>query len=245
VKTTIKYFLQRILGFRNYLYFFSLFIIWKLKWDKNEKDFLHFLKLLPPKGAVLDIGANIGVMSYYLAKNRPERQVLAFEPIPYNSDNLVKIKRKFALNNITLFTCALGDTDGTVAMVLPVENSVRFHGLAHVQHETISEKNHGEIFHCPVHRLDSIDELNKPNIEIVGIKIDVENFEYFALKGGSALIKKHKPIIYSELWDNENRIKTINLLTQLGYTIQVIENNELTIWQPEKHATQNFFFIPK
>jgi FkbM family methyltransferase len=221
-----------------------LFIIWKLKWDKNEKDFLHFMQLLPAEGTVLDIGANIGVMSYYLTKNYPKRQVFAFEPIPYNYDNLSKIKRKFALSNLTLYACALGDTDGTVDMVLPVENSVRFHGLAHVQHETITEKNQGEVFQCPVRQLDSIDELNKSDILITGIKIDVENFEYFALKGGTAFLKKHKPIIYSELWDNENRKKTMNLLTQLGYSIQVIENNELISWQAEKHTTQNFFFIP-
>ncbi len=243
MKTAIKYILQQLLGFRNYLYFFSLFIILKLKWDKNEKDFLHFLQLLPEEGTVLDIGANIGVMSYYLAKNHPDRQVIAFEPIPYNYENLLKIRKRFSLNNISLLAFALGDSNGTVDMVLPVENSVRFHGLAHVHHESIKELNNGEIFQCQAHKLDSIEELTKPDIKITGIKIDVENFEYYALKGGTTLLKKHKPIIYSELWDNENRKKTMELLTQIGYSIQVIENNSLVLWQASKHTTQNFFFI--
>ena len=214
-----------------------------MKWDKNEKDFLHFLELLPAEGTVLDIGANIGVMSYYLAKNYSNRQVVAFEPIPYNYENLLKIKQRFDLSNLITYNCAMGDTDGTVDMVLPVEKSVRFHGLAHVQHETIPDKNNGEVFQCHLRQLDSIDELNNTGIKITGIKIDIENFEYFALKGGTSILKKHKHIIYSELWDNKNRKDTMELLTQLGYSVQVLENNKLVSWQSNKHTTQNFFFI--
>lgn len=243
LKTAIKYILQRLLGFRNYLYIFSLFIIWKLKWDKNEKDFFHFLDFLPEAGIVLDIGANIGVMSYYLARNHPERKVVAFEPIPYNYENLLRIKQRFNLKNLVTYSWALGDENGTTDMILPIEKSVRFHGLAHVQHKSIDKLNKGEIFPCPIHKLDSVDELNDPGAQITGIKIDVENFEYYVLKGGTELLKKHKPIIYSELWDNENRKNTIELLTQLGYSVKVVERNELVSWDPGKHATQNFFFI--
>lgn len=244
MKTFVKHILQRLLGFRNYLYLFSIYVIWKLKWDRSEKDFIQFLRLLPAEGTVLDIGANIGVMSYYLAKNYRDRKVFAFEPIPYNYENLLKIKRRFGLDNLFTYNCALGDKNGMIDMILPVEKSVRFHGLAHVVHESITDKNNGEIFTCTVQQLDSIEELIKPGVNITGIKIDVENFEYFVLKGGTELLKKHKPIIYSELWENENRTKTMKLLTQLGYSIQVIQKNELVLWQPEKYDTQNFFFMP-
>jgi FkbM family methyltransferase len=243
VKTFFKYILQRTLGLKNYLYLFSLFIIKKLPWDKHEKDFLFFLNMLPEEGVVLDIGANLGVMSYYLAKNHPERQVLAFEPIPYNFRNLTRIVRKFKLSNIQLFQLALGDKNGTVEMVLPVEHSVRFHGLAHVKHETIREKNEGEVFECPVKRLDDvIAGSGSKNLRIAGIKIDVENFEYYVLKGAENLLKQHKPLIYCELWDNENRRKTMEFLKSLGYKAQVLENKKLTDYLPESHATQNFFF---
>ncbi len=125
------------------------------------------------------------------------------------------------------------------------EKSVRFHELAHEHHESSEELNKGKIFHCQAHKLNSIEELTKHDIKITGIKIDVENFEYFVLKGGSELLKKHKPVIYSELWDNENRKNTIKLLTQLGYSAQVLENKSLVPWQPNKHTTQNFFFTHK
>jgi len=200
--------------------------------------------MLPDTGTALDIGANLGVMSYYLANNYPNREVFAFEPIPYNFRNLEKIARKFALHNLRAYKLALGNKNGTLEMVLPIEHSVRFHGLAHVKHDTIEEKNDGEVFQCPVIRLDDFfSDLGLEELDITGIKIDVENFEYFVLKGAENLLKKYKPIIYCELWDNENRKMTMEFLTRLGYKVQILENKELIEYNPEKHSTQNFFFV--
>jgi FkbM family methyltransferase len=243
LKTLIKLFLQKILGFSNYLFLFSLVIIKKLRWDRNEKDFLHFLSLLPADGVVLDIGANIGVMSYYLAKATKQRIVHAFEPIPYNFKNLERIKRKYKLDNLSLHLLALGDEDGSIEMVLPMQNSVRFHGLAHVKSESSAVQNEDEIFNCPILRLDNFKPLKEGSGRITGIKMDVENYEYLVLKGATELLKKHKPVIYCELWDNENRVQSMKLLNDLGYRTQVLEKDNLVDFIPEKHTTQNFFFI--
>jgi FkbM family methyltransferase len=243
LKTYIKSILQRTLGFSNYLYLFSIFIIKKLRWDRNEKDFLHFLKLLPEEGTVLDIGANIGVMSYYLAKRSKRRTVLAFEPIPYNFRNLERIRSRYRLDNLSLFQLALGDQDGTIEMVLPEQKSVRFHGLAHVK--TALDSDPGEIFQCRILRLDDFESLKGNEVQIKGIKMDVENFEYYVLKGATHLLKKHKPLIYCELWDNENRKLSMELLKGLGYAVRVLENKQLTEYIPGMHSTQNFFFIPE
>jgi FkbM family methyltransferase len=244
LKTAIKYILQTILGFNTYLYLFSIFIIKKLRWDKNEKDFLHFLRLLPEDGIVLDIGANIGVMSYHLAKKNKLRKVYAFEPIPYNYQNIERIKKHFRLDNIEIVKLALGDQNGVIDMVLPVQHSVRFHGLAHVIGGSDKTGTEGEIFTCPVSRLDDFEPLAAINSRITGIKIDVENFEYFVLKGAAGLLKKHKPLIYCELWDNENRKQSMEFLRSLGYSAQILEREKLVDYASEKHSTQNFFFVP-
>ncbi|MBA7553420.1 hypothetical protein ES705_46011 [subsurface metagenome] len=199
--------------------------------------------MLPGDGIVLDIGANLGVMSYYLAKNFSGRQVFAFEPIPYNYRNLQKIKSKFRLQNLYTFQLALGDENGAIDMILPVEHAVRFHGLAHIKYAAIDERNEGEVFQCPIRRLDDFKELRPEEIKITGIKIDVENFEYYVLKGAENLLKKHMPLIYCELWDNENRKMTMEFLKSLGFKVQILENKELTDFNPAKHTTQNFFFI--
>jgi len=243
LKTLIKFILQRTIGFKNYLYIFSLFIIRKLSRDNNEKDFIHFLNLLPEKGVVLDIGANLGVMSYYLAKEFPDREVFAFEPIPYNFQNLEKIAKKFKLQNLKPFQLALGNENGAIEMILPVKNSVRFHGLAHVKNDDIQESTEGITFNCPIQRLDDFQNLQNIKSKITGIKIDVENFEYYVLKGAENLLKKYMPLIYCELWDNDNRKKTMELLKNLGYQVKILEDKKLTSFVPEKHISHNFFFI--
>lgn len=243
MKTLIKYILQQIFGLKNYLYLFSLFIIRKLPRDRNEKDFMHFLSILPEGGDVLDIGANLGVMSYYLAKGHPLRSVYAFEPIPVNFQNLQKIKSKFNLENLELYQLALGNENGTIEMVMPVKNSVRFHGLAHVKHEDIQGNNEGLFFQCPVHKLDDFEFPGKDPQNITGIKMDVENFEYYVLLGAQNMLKKHMPVIYCELWDNENRIKTIDLLVNMGYKVMLLKEDVLTNYIPEKHSSHNFFFV--
>ena len=75
MKTFVKYILQKLLGLKTYLYVFALFIIVKIRWDKKEKDFFHFLELIEEGGIVLDLGANIGVTSYHLAKKLPKSTI--------------------------------------------------------------------------------------------------------------------------------------------------------------------------
>ncbi len=93
MKNSIKRILQKILGFNNYLFIFSLFTIIKLKWDKNEKDFIHFMKLIKGEGIILDIGANIGIMSTHLSRKFKNDEIIAFEPMPENIRTLERIKK--------------------------------------------------------------------------------------------------------------------------------------------------------
>ena len=234
--------MQSLLGFQRYLFVFSLFKIRTLKTDSNEKDFFHFLNLLQDgKGDVLDIGANIGIMTVHLAQKLPNSTIHAFEPIPDNISVLKKVIEKFNLKKIQLHTLAVGDSEGNVKMILPNQGKTKMQGLSHVKHESIQEWNEGEEFEVEINKLDNL--LNGQPIQ--AIKIDIENFEYYALKGGERILNSNKPIIYAELWDNENRTKCFELLDQLGYTTHVVENEELVAFDSSKHNKQNFIFIAK
>lgn len=243
MKVKIKYLLQNVMGFQTYLFVFALFVIAKLRWDKKEKDFFHFLKLLPEEGIILDIGANIGATSYYLSKSRPQSIVFSFEPLEVNMNILRRIKKMFKLENIIEFQMAVGDSNNMQEMVMPVVENVPMHGLSHVIHNEITELNSGIHYQVPMIRLDDFDHLHHLKERVSGIKIDVENFEYFALKGAENLIIKHKPIIYCELWDNHNRHKCIYYLNNLNYTAYVLENNKLLPLDDKMHYKHNFFFI--
>lgn len=248
MKNFIKYILQKLLGFQNYLFVFCLFKIKTLHRDKSEKDFLYFLELIPPGGAVLDIGANIGIMTVYLARKIKDATVFAFEPIPHNVKVLEKVISHYKLKNVTVYKYALGNEDGEIEMVMPVIDLVKMQGLSHVVHTSIPENNSGERFKIPVKKMDSIPEIMNGMKLVTAIKMDVENFEYFVLEGAKELLKKYKPIIYCELWDNENRYKCFEFMKSMGFEIKILVNGQLALYTQELakvHPTQNFFLIHK
>lgn len=243
MKNAIKYLLHKVLGFKNYLFIFSLFKIYTLKRDKNEKDFFQFLSLIPKNSAVLDIGANIGIMTVHLARSIKNCTVYSFEPMPNNITTFKRIVKYFKLNNVHLFEIALGNTDGEAEMVMPVISSVRMQGLSHVVHSSITENNDGERFKVALKKLDNMEALMNETKHISAIKIDVENFEYFVLDGARALLNKNKPVVYAELWKNENREKCFELFRQLNYTAFIVLGNKMVKFDNMIHETQNFIFI--
>ncbi len=68
MKNAIKFLLQKLLGFKNYLFVFGVFTVRRLHNNHHEQEFLYFLNKVPQDGVVLDIGANIGVMTTALAQ---------------------------------------------------------------------------------------------------------------------------------------------------------------------------------
>ena len=244
MKNAVKYILHKLFGFKNYLFIFSLFKIYTLKRDKNEKDFFTFLSLIPEHTAVLDIGANIGIMTVHLARTIKGATVYSFEPVPNNIEAFKRIIRYFKLQNVKLFEIALGNKDGEVEMVMPVINAVRMQGLSHVVHSSIPENNEGEHYKVPLKMLDKIAELQNLPQRISAIKIDVENFEYFVLEGARNLITTHQPVVYAELWDNENRKQCFTLFKNLHYSAFIVAGEKLVKFDPVRHETQNFIFLP-
>ncbi len=239
MKKFVQNILQKVLGFRRYLFVFSLFKIRTLKRDKKEGDFFHFLSMLPRNAKVIDIGANIGIMTALLAKHCDLGIVHAIEPIPENFEALGRICRHFQFTNVRLHQFALGEAEGQLEMVMPEVENVKMQGLSHVVHESITEFNEGHRYAVPQHRLDFLVDIV---VGVQAIKMDVENFEYFVLKGAEAALRQFKPIIYCELWDNENRAKCFELLRRIGYKVLVLHGDKLVAYDPAIHHNQNFFF---
>ena len=239
MKSLVQFILQQMLGFQRYLWIFSLYKLKRLKKDASESDFFHFVNLLGPRDLCLDIGANLGLMSYYLSKQCNE--VHAFEPIPQNLLNLKKLKHSKGLDNLQIHPIALGNTDGQIELVLPIVSGVRKQGLSHVKHDKMELFNEGESHQSEIRRLDSMEAFKTQKIS--GIKMDVENFEYEVLLGAEALLKRDTPIVYTELWDNQNRRDCFEFMTHLGYEIKVLHQGELIPYKSDQTDTQNFFFV--
>ena len=241
MKNILRFILQKYLGFKNYLFLSSIISIKRIESNSAEKEFMYFVKLLPNEGIILAIGANIGITTVPLAKAKNNAIIYSFEPMPENFVTLKRVVRYFRLSNVKIFDIALGEKDGVLTMVMPVVNNVKMQGLSHIQlNGTEQEHYAGDEIDVTVKTMDTIQELNTAN-KRSAIKIDVENFEYFVLKGGRHLISVHQPITYCELRKNEMRELTINYLRDLGYSVKVFYNKQLTDYRDN---AINFFFIP-
>jgi FkbM family methyltransferase len=224
LKQLTKKLLQSTFGLKTYLYCFSIYKIYTLRNDSNEKIMFTFLDLIPNDCLILDIGANLGFITYHLAQKQG-CSVIAFEPIPINYSILTRLMATKKLTNTIALPYALGEETGTLDMVMPLQDGIPMQGLSHVTDPT--GQVDGYRFTVPVKRLDELIEIRDSDKRVGGIKIDVENYEYFILQGGIDLIKRNKPVICIELWKNENRQRSLSLLMSLGYVPHILANNQL------------------
>lgn len=125
-------------------------------------------------GVAVDCGAHCGTWSWTLAKRFA--QVQSFEPVAAHRECFLQ---NVTAENVTLHACALGETEGMVAIQTTNGSS----GDSHVV-------SGDEI---PVKTLDSF------GFDNVGlIKIDVEGFEEFVIKGATETILRCKPVMIVE-----------------------------------------------
>ncbi len=240
-KHRIQALLQNFLGYRNYLFLFSLFTIVRIKWLGYEKGFLYFCRLIPKEGVILDIGANIGVMSVCMAQKCPGSMVYAFEPIAEAADTWERVVTFYSLKNVQLFRTALGNQNGETTMQLPVKHGSRLHGLSNIQEPDFLPEAGGLQYRVPITRLDDMEALDHIT-SVSAIKIDVENYEVFVFRGGEKLIRKHKPLIFCEVWNNPAGSACREFLSGLGYSIHYFDGNKL---QPYTGQTVlDLFFLP-
>jgi FkbM family methyltransferase len=240
VKNKVIHFLQSLLGFEHYLFVFARFVKIKLPYDSNEKDFLKIFNLIPQDGILLDIGANIGVMTTVFAQKRPHCTIFSFEPIPQNYKTLQKMVAHFKLKNVQVFKLALGAKQGKVKMHMPEMNNAKKQGLSHV----VSSKYNplkGEYFEVEINALDLFEPTKNAIQKIEAIKIDVEGYELEVLMGAKALLLKNKPVVYCELWQQPQRNQTLEFMKSLGYECFVADNHAIVPYQQQQ--SQNFFFI--
>lgn len=165
-----------------------------------EKDVEFFKKVVSKGMTVLDIGANIGHHTVlYSRLVGPEGFVLGFEP--------QKLVARFASANLTINGCrnadivqaALGDEQGVVHMYPVDYNSITNFGAlgADPRTENIQDAP-GEAVRLTT--LDAVIFDEYPQVETVDfMKIDVQSYELFVLKGGMNVIKRFKPSIFLEI----------------------------------------------
>ena len=232
--------LHFIFGYQRYLRYFTRFKIFFLKNDRRKHDFLYFEKILSEKANILVIGANTGITTIPFSKGKEERNIFAYEPLPSNFEILENCIKNYSLTNIKSYMIALGNSIGQKEMILPTINGTRKHGMAYINTSSIASLGDGKKFLIQMDKLDNRSELI--NNKIDAIKLVAENYETEIIKGAKNIIARDRPFIYCELWHNENRISTMELIQKYGYQIYYRKGKELLKFENSNYEGKNFFF---
>ncbi len=153
-----------------------------------DKEIFMIGKHVNKKRRAIDIGANMGIYSYYLSKHF--RNVESFEPL----ENCTILLNKYAsrIGNLKLYTVGLSNKNEKAFLYVPIigEGHLLNAGLASI-HDPGGQRKQIEV---PLHRLDDYGFK-----EVDFIKIDVEGHEYEVLEGAIETISREKPVLLIEI----------------------------------------------
>jgi FkbM family methyltransferase len=145
-------------------------------------------RLLRQGDTMLDIGANIGVMSL-IARGLvgPAGSVHAIEPQPHLVELLRESANRNGFENLHVHQCALGAQDQTLELAVPDYNG----GAASLIRSLSEYKRVARIPVAVKHTSTFLDSLNLGRIRLM--KIDVEGFEPQVIAGGLRYFETHRP----------------------------------------------------
>jgi FkbM family methyltransferase len=206
-------------GFRIFVALNELGVSRPILLDEYETSAVELFRSMVKAGdRVLDVGANIGFHSMLLSTLVGSTgEVLAFEPVKYLFEALVA---SIAENNFGdrchAFNTAMSDYSGQ-GMIRHALGTINFGG-GHLAAQS-SADGHA---YDPI-KVIMLDSLIAPK-RCSFIKIDVEGAEAKALKGGVELLRRDRPVVFAELFNEQlqkvsqsNGTELIQFMHTLGY----------------------------
>jgi len=156
--------------------------------DLDKKISRLCRRIVRPGDTVLDIGANIGMVTLLLSRLvGPAGRVHSFEPNPRMQQAVTAMVQRNGLANVTLHPVALGSEDGELELRIPYGNI----GAASLI-RTFEGSSQLERCQVPVRTLSGIVEAS--GIKAIRlIKIDVEGFESEVFRGAEDLLARQVP----------------------------------------------------
>jgi len=167
-----------------------------------------FIQKIKKGDVVYDVGAHVGFYTLLASKLVGKQGwVYAFEPNPQNAYFLLKHIQLNKIKNVKLILGALGENYG-----------LKF--LSNKGSESkIEEKNLKSEIITPIFPIDDLVLKNKIIPPPQVLKIDVEGYELNVLKGAKQILKKHKPILFVALDNEDTKSEVYEFIKNLGYNI--------------------------
>jgi len=190
-----------------------------------------------------DIGANAGFYSLALSHWFPGLAGAAFEPIPATYAHLL---RNFALNGVTRITprnLGLSDRRDELVFYTYPSQSGSSSMTRNVDSADVREVR------CAVLKLD--DYCREHGAAIDFIKCDVEGAELFVFKGGSEVLCRDRPAVFTEMlrkWCAKYHYHPSDIIAHfatLGYSCFVVQGDRLVACPTVTEETRetNFIFL--
>jgi FkbM family methyltransferase len=168
----------------------------KLAAAEPEPDMALLPYLLPKGGCALDIGANFGLYSRFLAEAvGPTGHVHALEPVPETFDVLRSNVRRLGLDRVTVHNYAASDSAGPATMIVP---RYATGGENYYEAQIIGSPPPRRIRRVRV-ATRSLDQLFTELERIDFVKCDVEGHELPVIRGSESLIRNYRPAWLIEL----------------------------------------------
>jgi FkbM family methyltransferase len=211
----------------------------------EEPDLVLASRLIAHGDRAIDLGANIGVYTFFLSRAIGEKGlVCAVEPVPPTHEILAYNVKSLGLRNVRLVRCAVSSAEGIVTMQIP-----RFEwGGENLYQSRIvgSEQSEGlRRFSVTARTIDSLyQEMGPP---VTFIKCDVEGHELACLQGARKVLENEKPAWLIEVSGNPDSAASeahdlFELLRESGYRAFTWRGSRLV---PRRKGDRwvNYFFL--
>jgi FkbM family methyltransferase len=172
-----------------------------------------YSQFIKPEHVIIDAGANIGFHTIQFAKLG--KLVYAFEPQSLIFNLLsTNILMNDVNENVKQYRLGLYNDDAILNMQ-SIEQFTEPNGVLNLGGRGVTTDQ------IDTEKIDLVSwDKHFSNVEHVDfIKMDIQGAELSALKGMEKLLKKSKPWMLLENYDNENDARVVEYLTSIGYEI--------------------------